>query len=145
MLPDDYAAPHKAIKDEICLRIADGETLRSICREEGKPHFTTVYDWLQQDEDFALRFARAREVGHDVIAEDCLSIADGQSPSADTQRDKLRVDTRLKLLSKWSPKYAERVKNDIQHFDKQGNPTNPPSALPESIAKKLDAIADAEF
>ena len=116
MLPDDYKKPpvreSQELKDEICSRIANGETLRAICREEGKPSWVAVYNWLNADDDFALRFARAREDGHDAISEDCLHIAD--AGVNDTQRDKLRIETRLKLLAKWNPKkWGEKL--DLTH------------------------------
>lgn len=115
-----------AKSEEICERIAEGEPLRAICRSEGMPSWRTVYDWLSADDDFATRFARAREAGFDVIALDCLRIADdssqdtvwGGSPDnprevANTEwisRSKLRVETRLKLLAKWDPKrYGEKI------------------------------------
>lgn len=134
-LPDDYTgAPHHTeLKNEICARIANGETLRSICREPGKPNFSTVYDWMDLDFDFAQRFARAREDGHDAIASDCLAIADDSGaeivfdPETGrlkvdgevVQRAKLRIDTRLKLLAKWNPKkYGESTQ--VKHADADG-------------------------
>lgn len=132
MLPDDYkkhqAKESQELKDEICERIANGETLRAICREDGKPSFVSVYNWLNADDDFALRFARAREIGHDVISEDCLAIADESGADAVVdektgglkvdgeviQRAKLRIETRLKLLAKWNPKkWGEKL--DLTH------------------------------
>jgi len=84
--------------------------MREWCRLPGKPHFTTVYDWMDRDEGFSLRIARAREDGYDVIADQCMALAD------DEPRDqvyvawrRLQVDTRLKLLAKWNPKkYGDR-------------------------------------
>lgn len=111
-----------------------GETLRAICREDGKPHWTTVYDWIAEDKDFALRIARARELGHDAISEECLHIADesGAEVSFDEetgglkidgeviQRAKLRIETRLKLLAKWNPKkYGDSTQ--LKHADANGN------------------------
>lgn len=101
--------------DEICLWISEGKTLRDYCRQEGKPHFNTVYDWLDKDEDFAVRFARAREVGEEFIAQDCLAIADEPPERVLTQEgdrvdpghvahQKNRIETRLKLLAKFNPK-----------------------------------------
>jgi len=113
------------IKDEICLRISGGETLRSICREEGKPSWVSIYRWLELDESFKLRFTRARDLGFDAIAEEALEIAntpcegvkyeDGPLGSKQIREDmlghrKLQIETRLKLLAKWSPKkYGERI------------------------------------
>lgn len=128
---------------KICERIADGEPLRQICRDEGMPSYRVVYDWMDKDDallksedkkvrDTALnlssRFARAREDGHDAIAEETLRIADDGSNDwmekrnqngefvgytlngEHVQRSKLRIETRLKLLAKWNPKkYGEKV------------------------------------
>jgi hypothetical protein len=115
------------ISEQIVGRIENGETLASICREEAMPKRRTVYDWMQADADFSARFARARELGADAIAEDALKIADdGQNDTYTDdngnertredviQRSKLRVETRLKLLAKWCPKkYGEKVIHDL--------------------------------
>lgn len=107
-----------AMVDEIMERVANGEPLRQILRDPGMPHWTTFYDWLEGDATLSLRFARARETGYDVIAQDALKIADEPAPltaqgSTDggaVQHAKLRIETRLKLLAKWDPKrYGDRV------------------------------------
>jgi len=120
----------QALADTICDRIADGEPLRAICRGEDMPAWRTVYHWLEEQPAFSARFARAREIGFDAIAEDCLDIADDTSQdtktvgqggyereTADTEwisRSKLRVETRLKLLAKWNPKkYGDKVEQTI--------------------------------
>ena len=105
--------------EEIIARISIGTPLREICRQEGKPGYRVVYDWLEEDKTFAARFARARETGHDVIADECVDIAD--NPCGDVQRDKLRIETRLKLLAKWNPKkYGERMSHE--HGGNDGQP-----------------------
>jgi len=109
---------------EICEWISQGKTLRQWCREN-EIHYSTVYLWLEKDKDFAQRFAHAREVGHDAIADECLEIIDEEAEMAETfskdggssHRDgahvswmKNRVEMRLKLLAKWNPKkYGEKV------------------------------------
>lgn len=117
-----------AICDEVIRDISVGITLSEICRRDHMPDRTVWYDWMKSDDDLAQRFARARESGFDVIAEECVRIAeDGsndwmerrrQDGSVDkvldaehVQRSKLRIETRLKLLAKWSPKkYGESMK-----------------------------------
>ncbi len=106
--------------DEIVCDISHGITLAEICRRDHMPDRDTVYDWLERDEDFSRRFARAREIGFDAISEECKAIADDGSldyiqtedgpvfNAEHVQRSKLRVDTRLKLLAKWSPRFADR-------------------------------------
>ena len=49
------------LADEICERIASGETLISICKEAGKPADRTVRYWVQANPEFARAYALARE------------------------------------------------------------------------------------
>lgn len=111
--------------DEICERLMNGETLRSICRGGDFPSWQVVYEWANQDDEITDRIARAREAGFDAIAMQALEIADtpqeGESVTEDdkgtrvTRGDmlghrKLQVDTRLKLLAKWCPgRYGDKV------------------------------------
>ena len=91
--------------------IADGQTLRALCREEGMPNWRTVYDWIDADEELAARFERARAIGFDAIAEDIISNVDNVMAIGEhIQRSKLQVETRLKLLAKWHPKkYGDKL------------------------------------
>lgn len=106
--------------------LSDGVPLRQLCRNLSISK-SEVYRWKDDDAEFSGRFARARELGFDALAEEALEIADDgtndwmkrerQSGEVDDavntehiQRSKLRVETRLKLLAKWDPKrYGERV------------------------------------
>jgi hypothetical protein len=102
------------IAAEVLHWIGQGKTLRDFCRQEGKPSYRTIYRWLDDDPELASRFAHARDLGEDIIAQECLAIADDESRDVSgelqmpngvaVQRDKLRIDTRLKLLAKWNPK-----------------------------------------
>lgn len=104
-----------AMLDELLEWIASGQTLREWCRQPGKPSHTTVYNWLDSNNEMALRFARAREDGHDAIAEQCRHLADlPPQDQVEVQWRRLQIETRLKLLAKWSPsKYGDRV--GIEH------------------------------
>lgn len=109
------------IAAEICTRISEGETLRAICREDHMPAWRTVYDWIRANQAFAARIAHARELGFDAIAEETIEMVDEKPERCDTQfGDKVdpghvqwqknRVEQRLKLLAKWSPKkYGEKI------------------------------------
>lgn len=108
--------------DTICERLSKGEPLAVICRDLNVGR-TTVYDWQRDNSAFAERIAHARTVGFDAIADEILEIADDGSRDYREDRDggvlvdhdhiqrsKLRVDTRLKLLSKWDPKrYGDKL------------------------------------
>lgn len=110
------------MKQEIVAWLSEGKTLRDYCRQEGKPYYSTIYDWLKADEDFAQLFAQAREVGADVIADECLAIIDTEPlavfDEAGNKRydagsiawHKNRAEQRIKLLAKWRPqKYGDRT------------------------------------
>ena len=114
-----------AVAARICEMLSEGIPLREICRGEGMPPWRTVYSWMERDPDLAASIARARDLGYDAIAEECLLIADtpktgkkvtmSEDGMTETVEDmlghrKLQIETRLKLLAKWNPKkYGERV------------------------------------
>ena len=114
------------IAQVICEQLSEGIPLRQICREnEGFPAWRTVYDWMGRDPELAASIARARDIGYDAIAEECLLIADtpqfGQKQvmsddgATTTIEDmlghrKLQIETRLKLLAKFNPsKYGDKI------------------------------------
>lgn len=120
--PSVYA---KEIADEICERLATGESLRRICRDVRMPGESTVRSWVISDIDgFAAQYARSRDLGLDAMADEILDIADdgtndwaghgeGQPETLNTdhiQRSRLRVDSRKWYLSKLAPKrYGDKV------------------------------------
>lgn len=117
----------QAIADKICERLSDGETLRAICKTKGFPTPQTVWNWRNENRAFFDAIARARELGHDALAEQCLEIADDASEdyepngeggfrlnSEHVQRSRVKIDTRIRLLSKWDPRrYGERLEHNV--------------------------------
>jgi len=110
------------IKIDLVAWIAQGKTLREFCRQKGMPHNTVLYDWEQEDAEFAQRIAHARETGHDAIADECAALADTEPLAVfDEQGNKRydpgsiawrknQIETRLKLLAKWNPrKYGDKT------------------------------------
>ena len=71
----------------ICIRIAEGESLREIVKTVGMPDRTVVYDWLLRHPEFANQYARAREEQADTLADEIIAIAD-ESPETVEVRDK---------------------------------------------------------
>ncbi len=132
--PSDYT---QQVADEICERIADGISLRTICATDDMPAKATVFRWLAARADFRDQYARAREVQADALADELLDIADdanndwmerkgedGQSlgwreNGEAIQRSRLRVDTRKWIASKLKPKkYGEK----LEHSGPDGGP-----------------------
>jgi hypothetical protein len=122
--------------EEIYRRLAEGESLVDICRSEGMPGQSTVYRWLQDDEEFRKRYTEAREMQADVYADEIIRIADdGRNDWMEKQgdgdagwvangehlqRSRLRVDARKWVASKLRPKkYGDATL--IKHADAEGN------------------------
>jgi len=96
---------------EVLERVSTGEPLAVVLREPDKVHYTAWYEWVRSDESLALAYARARAAGLDQIVQRLRETARGGGESTgDVQRDKLIVETDLKLLKCWDPKrYGDRV------------------------------------
>ena len=109
------------IANEICARLAAGESLNAICKDAHLPDEVTVRNWDRDNrEGFSANYARARETQYWRHAEQIIEIADDGSndwmerndpknPGFElngehVQRSKLRVDARKWVLSKLLPK-----------------------------------------
>lgn len=121
--------------DKICERLAAGESLNAICKDDGYPSESTVRGWALDDvQGFSTKYARARDIGYDVMAESILRLADeaniGQKTVSkatgleitegdNVDRSRLQVEARKWLLSKMLPKkYGDR--QHIEHSGKVG-------------------------
>lgn len=120
-----YVVYTDELAQQILDRIANGEVLTKICREEGMPSYSGVKKWKKLRPDFAEAYKEARDLGFDAIAESCLEIADdgrndymeGENGPVfnpeNVQRSKLRVHTRLQLLKSWDPKrYGDMIRQE---------------------------------
>jgi len=93
----------------ICERIAKGESLVSICSSKSMPAYRTVQDYLAANEEFAHRYAHAREDQADHYADEIVAIADNSDP-ADAAKTRIQIDARKWVASKLKPKkYSEKL------------------------------------
>lgn len=123
--PSDYSAE---LAEIICIRLSEGESLRSVCRDEKLPDKSTVLRWIARHDDFRDQYVRAKAQGAEAIAEEMFDIADDASNDwmekldAEGQgigwqlngdhvrRSQLRIDTRKWYLSKIMPKkYGDKL------------------------------------
>ena len=123
------ATPSQRPTESICARLAQGESLRSICRDEGMPHHSTVLMWARDDADFANQYARARDIGVDVEFDGLEELSDAEPERDDkgkvdpgwVQYQKLRIDTRKWTLARKAPKkYGDKLETTLK-----GDPTAP--------------------
>jgi hypothetical protein len=96
------------LADEICNRLAHGETLRTIIASS--PHLpcrTTIYRWNADNEDFRNQYTKARAEQADYYAE---LIVDESYSSHDAAIGRLRVDALKWAASKMAPKkYGDKI------------------------------------
>ncbi|UOR05856.1 hypothetical protein MUN82_01860 [Hymenobacter aerilatus] len=104
------------IREKICEGIAEGKSLRKVCSQPGFPGASTVVDWLTKNHfpAFTEQYAHARKVAYQLMADELADIADDdskdQQSKQNSQRSKLKVDTRKWVLSKMLPKvYGDKL------------------------------------
>jgi hypothetical protein len=112
--------------DEICERMVDGESVRTICKDDHMPAISTLMKILNQNPDRSAQYARALQMRADAMFEEIMDISDDGSNdymlrNADdptsivlngehVQRSKLRVDSRKWALGRMNPKkYGEKT------------------------------------
>lgn len=100
---DDEA--RAAIIDEICRQLEEGESLNKICAVQGMPGRTTVWRWINGDDDIAARLMAAREIGYVGRAE---KLVDDVRKCTDPIKARLIFDTERWFLGKISRAFAER-------------------------------------
>lgn len=121
--PSDYSLETAAT---ICARLAAGESLVRICRDDDMPAVSAVYMWLIKHAEFAEMYARAREHQADTLADEILDIAEEEPGTTTTDRgtpcvdgaavqhQRMRVDARKWIAAKLKPrKYGDKVTNEL--------------------------------
>ncbi|HEZ0613234.1 TPA: hypothetical protein WGQ07_000402 [Neisseria meningitidis] len=113
------------LAENICEQIAHGKSLRAICAEDDMPSATTVFKWLNENQDFSEQYARARDRQADHYFEEIVEIADSvEADSAAVAKARLQVDARKWTLSKLAPKkYGEKTELDVKSSDGSMTPT----------------------
>jgi hypothetical protein len=97
------------IADEICERILEGESLRHVCAENAMPNRSTVLRWLDENEDFAAKYARARELQGDYM-DDLILEAAAETDSENAPAQRVRIDAYKWRASKLKPKrYGDKT------------------------------------
>lgn len=95
----------------ICEHITQGNAFTwEKLREEGLPSPSTIFRWLEDNEAFRQRYARAREIQATIYADEILTIAD---TCEDPNKARLQVDARKWHASKTAPK----VWGDLQRVE----------------------------
>lgn len=121
-----------AVRNRVLERLAEGRSLRAICRDADVPVTpAAVRKVVKAEPAFGIQYARARDRGLDAMADELLDIADDASRDwvqkvnrdgtvrwvlnhEHIQRCRLRCDTIKWYLSKLAPKrYGKRIKQKV--------------------------------
>jgi hypothetical protein len=107
---------------EICQRIAEGESLRSVCRDERIPTARTIFNWMGENPSFLQQYTRAKEDRADTHGEEIVELADMPPKYIIDDKGiervdhgfeawrKTRIDARKWTASKLKPKsWGDRV------------------------------------
>jgi hypothetical protein len=140
------------LADLICARLADGQSLRAICRADEMPDKSTVFRWLRSNLEFRDQYTRAKEESADALTDEMLEISDDatndwmerhnedgsnigwQVNGEHIQRSRLRIETRKWLASKLKPKkYGDKV---ALSGDSEGDPIR---TMSEITIRAIDA------
>lgn len=145
------------LADLICAELAEGKSMRTVCKADDMPSMSTVFKWLRERPEFSQQYTKAKEESADALVEEMLDIADdgtndwmevhdkdgeaaGYKINGEAvQRSRLRVETRKWIAAKLKPKkYSEKV--DVNHGVQ---PENPLASLMQQLAgKTLKPVVD---
>lgn len=120
------ARPINPYKEEIFEGICDGlakssNGLHYFCNEFGISPFT-FYEWIKNDKELSNKYAYARDVQAEYLADQIIKLADDktgdlvdsefgqQGNAANVQRSRLQVEARKWIAAKLKPKkYGDKV------------------------------------
>ena len=107
---------------KICDELAKGKSLRSICdNDKSQPHWVTVLQAVQRDEELYDMYAKARAIGAEVLADEMHDLARQPLPSdmeakhmnAEVQRRRLEVDTLKWTFARQQPRGVRHKAADV--------------------------------
>ncbi len=100
----------KELGADLCSELAQGKSLRKVCKSAKFPSVKTIFNWIRDYPEFLQQYEKAKEESSDFLVEEMLDIADQSDKKESPQRSRLRVDTRKWAASKLKPKkYGERL------------------------------------
>ncbi len=134
----------------VCDELAKGNSLRSVCDGDAKlPHWVTVLQAVQRDEELHEMYVRARAIGAEVLADEMHDLArqplpdkmDVRLANAEVQRRRLEVDTKKWTFARMQPR---GVRHKVEDVEQQGPVMlvwgAEPEPEPEVKAKPADVV-----
>ena len=101
----------ESVFEDLLSWVARGKPITKFCAKPHNPSYRTVTKWMDADPKMQAAFDAAREMGCDMLAGECLDIADDRDrlDKDDVKNRALRIKTRMDLIGKWSHRYGAKV------------------------------------
>jgi hypothetical protein len=108
---------NQELADKICSLVVEGKSLMKISKELCFD-LSSFFEWIGRHKDFSQKYARAKIEQADTFAEEILEISDetiekdalGRRDAGHINHNRLRVDSRKWLASKFKPKmYGDKL------------------------------------
>lgn len=132
---ESLTSENQDFADEVLGLISEGHSVRSIAKSYGIPE-RTLRHWVSTGANCFADSARAKESGIDSLAEQCLELSDDRDLPSDHKR--IMIDTRLRLLGKWSRRYADKTAHE--HTGADGGPIQTETSLHLSADEAYRAL-----
>jgi hypothetical protein len=101
----------QALFDRICERMAEGESLRAICKAKDMPAKRSVLRWVAGDETLAKQYSEAQTMRAECYFDEIIAIADSKS---DPQKTRVQIDARKWVLARMNPKkYGDKFTQEL--------------------------------
>ncbi len=127
---------------EICGRLAEGQSLRAVCRDPAMPDKATILRWVVANEEFRKLYMVSCEIGMDALCDDALYDATAPMRPEDVQVERLKLDARKWYASKVAPKrWGDRIATEVS--GPEGGPVQIAPAMPlvpREIANGIKAL-----
>jgi hypothetical protein len=105
----------QTVFDAICNRMAEGESLRAICKTTGMPNKRTVMRWLEKSEELQTQYSEAQRLRAECYFDEIIDIADSRS---DPQKTRVQIDARKWVLARMNPKkYGDKFTQELTGAD----------------------------
>ena len=125
-------------EEELLSRLAEGESLSSICRDPHMPDTATVQRWQNADADFDAAVTRAREDGFTLRAE--KAVLDAKT-AEDAAKGRLAFDAERWYLGKLSNAFSEAKPQKHEHSGPGGSAIQTVTRVERVIVRPSDTDA----
>jgi hypothetical protein len=100
------------VAEEVCKRVANGESLRAICDDDFMPSYWSIFRALDADPSFASNYARARELQAEFVDHEIVMVARNSTPES-AAADRVKLDAYKWRAARLAPKkYGDRLNVD---------------------------------